>query len=907
MKVFGDVTRLDELRFIEDGEEIVIKPNASTTYTATRTLSLPNADADDEITSNAAAQTLYNKTLSSPKIADAGTGDLIITSSNGALSTDRTLSFDVNDDDRSVSLSGDVSLAGAFSTSGAYDLTFTLTDDTSITLPETGTLATETYVDNAVGALEDADAINYDNSTSGLSATNVQDAIDEVEAGVGVNSGDISDLAGDLSGHESATSAHGVSGDIVGTSGAQVISNKTIEASNYVQQYDQNFVLYRYGDSSKEARFRLDDLDPSDNNSYYLPKTDGYLITEGSDSTLTNKTFDDELHLKELSSSPSSPSSGYKKLYPKIDGKLYTLDSDGNELPVGSGSGAGGVNYFINPDAEAGVNTGTMMTPESTLNEETSDVIRGNKSFLIGFTSDATTSDYIGFLQNDIDYADKNSVLALSFYTRLPSGSAYADGDVEAVLVKDGSDEINLGPLPANGRFYSIVPTDDSDNYELRLRVKTASKAIELIVDDLKFGPELLAQGVPQQGWTSYTPTFQGFGTVSGVDFKWSRKGEDLYLSGRFTTGNVTSDEAQVSLPPGCTIGTGVSNTLVKGIFRREVVGTNVTIGFALATDGDTFLNAGLHTQGNSSNPQTPATGSDVTNANNTQNIVIEAGPIPIREWIGASTNLTVATPVYASVSGTWDADASTTVIGPSGQAIEGTLTATRKKTVTLPRDIQPTDDIQIQVSADRIVWLPANGGSVSGIKIIPSVSSDGTTFSGISWDKTTGATNKIDVEFGQYIQLANDDSPAVNWPSTNAYWRVRVLPGVVNVPVPNAIKWQKKTCTTTLSDLSFSNLTPGKTYKLSYSIFLGQNQTSSNEKRYDYSITHDSNNVFGILRPRLQAVTHYLTSQGSSTIFTATGTDITFAQGTTTNMALESGYAVLEELPTHVETTAWT
>lgn len=54
---------------------------------------------------------------------------------------------------------------------------------------------------------------------------------------------------------------------------------------------------------------------------------------------------DDFLQLQEQGSTPTTPSSGYKKLYAKNDGKLYTLDDAGNEIEVGSGAGGGGVFY----------------------------------------------------------------------------------------------------------------------------------------------------------------------------------------------------------------------------------------------------------------------------------------------------------------------------------------------------------------------------------------------------------------------------------------------------------------------------------------------------------------------------------------------------------------------------------
>ena len=65
--------------------------------------------------------------------------------------------------------------------------------------------------------------------------------------------------------------------------------------------------------------------------------------------------FEQPLVLSELSDTPSdNPDSGTKKLYAKDDGGVYTLDSEGNELPVGSSSDD--FNFFPNGDAELPVN-----------------------------------------------------------------------------------------------------------------------------------------------------------------------------------------------------------------------------------------------------------------------------------------------------------------------------------------------------------------------------------------------------------------------------------------------------------------------------------------------------------------------------------------------------------------------
>lgn len=50
-------------------------------------------------------------------------------------------------------------------------------------------------------------------------------------------------------------------------------------------------------------------------------------------------------------------------------------------------------------------------------------------------------------------------------------------------------------------------------------------------------------------GWTSYTPTFTGFGSPTAIETFHKRDGEDLLLRIKFTCGTTTATEARVSLP----------------------------------------------------------------------------------------------------------------------------------------------------------------------------------------------------------------------------------------------------------------------------------------------------------------------------------------------------------------------
>lgn len=85
----------------------------------------------------------------------AGAGNLVI-AAGSSLTVDRTLTLTTGDAARTLTLSGNLTVAADFITSGANSLTLTTTGVTNVTLPTTGTLATlagaETLSNKTVGA-----------------------------------------------------------------------------------------------------------------------------------------------------------------------------------------------------------------------------------------------------------------------------------------------------------------------------------------------------------------------------------------------------------------------------------------------------------------------------------------------------------------------------------------------------------------------------------------------------------------------------------------------------------------------------------------------------------------------------------------------------------------------------------
>ena len=108
------------------------------------------------------SETLTNKTLTAPTITtvDIQAGSITDISTFGLkdatttayetrirsnnvspiLTADRTLTLDVNNANRTISLTGDLTLGGSLTTSGAHNTTFTTSGTTSLTLPTSGTV-----------------------------------------------------------------------------------------------------------------------------------------------------------------------------------------------------------------------------------------------------------------------------------------------------------------------------------------------------------------------------------------------------------------------------------------------------------------------------------------------------------------------------------------------------------------------------------------------------------------------------------------------------------------------------------------------------------------------------------------------------------------------------------------------
>jgi hypothetical protein len=141
--------------------------------------------------------------------------------------------------------------------------------------------------------------------------------------------------------------------------------------------------------------------------------------------------------------------------------------------------------------------------------------------------------------------------------------------------------------------------------------------------------------------WASYTPTFVGFGTPTGVEFFWRRDGANVEIKGSLTAGTSTGVTASFTLPTGLTASAFSVSTQPAGFYvRRDVVTQHGGVVISEPSTNlvyfgsiDTFSNGSV-------NPMSKALGNAVLGTGGTANI----GPIliPIQDWAATETKTVV-------------------------------------------------------------------------------------------------------------------------------------------------------------------------------------------------------------------------------------------------------------------------
>lgn len=342
------------------------------------------------------------------------------------------------------------------------------------------------------------------------------------------------DVAGvsttDLNNHISDTTTHGTTGAIVGTSDAQVLTNKDFDG----------------GTASNTSRITL-------------PKN--------------TKTNLDGLTRKEGTI-----------VYASDEDKVYY--DDGTVLKaVGSGSG-GAVNFISNGAAEAGTtgwatyNDGFVTTPVDGTGGTASNLtftvsgtspLSGASSFVLSKAAANSLGQGVSY-DFTIDNAQKAKMLKIEFDYIVDSGifkakepSATSDLIVyiydvtNSKLIEPSSISLQSNSSTISDKYQGYFQTSpNSTSYRLLLHIaRPSADAWALKIDNVAVSPSEYVAGTIITDWTSYTPTISAAsGTLTNYTLsntEWAQVGDSLYMRGKLTfTGAVgTWTYPTIGFPPG--------------------------------------------------------------------------------------------------------------------------------------------------------------------------------------------------------------------------------------------------------------------------------------------------------------------------------------------------------------------
>lgn len=494
---------------------------------------------------------------------------------------------------------------------------------------------------------------------------------------------------------------------------------------------------------------------------------------------------------------PSTPASGFLRVYAKSDNKLYKKDDNGVETEVGgsSGSGSGEVNAILNSSAATDTTGWTAATnytiARDTSNSPLSPVTSTSFSMLTTTASAESSTSGIYYSITTMPTGLRNKKLKLEFYCTVPATadgvwrlSVYA-GSTRMALSTDSSSVTTL-PGGFTGKFTAYFDTDSSTAYTVNFTQTTRTNANTLYVTNVIAGPGIQPQGAVVGEWVAYTPTLGNVTEGSGPakQFRYRRVGDTMQIFGNLIlggSGDVTGN-LSVPLPTGHTIDTAK-------VFAESA--SNSAFGQVYALDDSTgTIYEGIAYYGSSSSIIFyDATGSKTQWAaavpfdwTASDQLTVLITDIPIAEWAGSGVvNLAQNDVEYVfNTSGITTAGASDTTAfgyGPAGAAIGNIASTTANSSTTFrvrfQTPIQVTDSIVVEtdLGSSGTQWF-----EVGNTRDISDMLFQSNSKYGIGMVQVN--STDVDIEFGNKGRISNNATYAGDggtWSGINTYrWRAR-------------------------------------------------------------------------------------------------------------------------------------
>lgn len=485
--------------------------------------------------------------------------------------------------------------------SGVLNTSTTLATASNTQLPSA--LAVKTYIDDKTAAQNDASEITFTPAGS-ISATNVQDAVEEVDTDIQNHIGDASDahdasaisitsiptlaatevqgalteLQSDISTVGSDLGAHIVDAvDAHDASAISVVPTGNLSATEVQAALDEL-------QSDVDSRATGAALTAHTGASTGVHGIAGVVVGTTDTQTVTNKTLtapvinngsatgvsivtpsrldakkDTKANLITYASTAANGQFAFatdeKKMYQVVDGLLAAVGGGGQSLDAIFQLFADEeITAWATGDNATFLGGGTLA---GTFTKVTSGQLNGDASYR--YTQAASSlDDYLASATQSVPLRFRGNQSTVVF-PYLYDGN---NSDIE-FIVYDATNSAKITTssqtlLPATGTNTSIyrvnvlIPsTCTSIRVGYQVKVLNSGKVLQF--DDIVMSADTTRYADPSTvtEWQSYTPTYTGFGTVSASQMQWRRVGSDVEIRGRFTSGTSTAAEARMSLPNG--------------------------------------------------------------------------------------------------------------------------------------------------------------------------------------------------------------------------------------------------------------------------------------------------------------------------------------------------------------------
>lgn len=181
-----------------------------------------------------------------------------------------------------------------------------------------------------------------------------------------------------------------------------------------------------------------------------------------------------------------------------------------------------------------------------------------------------------------------------SFAPTVSVSATYTATSLNEIILVDATSGAVTINLPTSsgllGKKYKVIKTDSSTNTvtidgsgsetingSTTKVMYTQYEAYEILSDNSNW---FVSDHDTITPWTSYTPTFTGFGTATSINVRWRRVGQSIEIEGAFTHGTCTAVENRITYPNSWNSASTIATLEVAGTM---LYGANLGSIFALS------------------------------------------------------------------------------------------------------------------------------------------------------------------------------------------------------------------------------------------------------------------------------------------------------------------------------------